>query len=64
VGEKRFEVVLSPICPRLFCPQHNAAPAVVTAQLCVLPTAIAATPELKPVGEVGTFRFVAVPSPI
>jgi hypothetical protein len=46
-----------------FAPQHLTAPRVVSAQLKVLPVAIAATSFVRPATSTGTLLLVVVPSP-
>src|SRR4051812_29541276 len=45
---RSVSVVPSPICPALLAPQHLTPPAVVKAQACRLPAAIALTPLPRP----------------
>ena len=52
-----------PSLPEPFAPQHNASPAVVTAQLCSHPADTDATPDESPATGVGVDLFVVFPFP-
>jgi hypothetical protein len=62
-GVARTSVVPSPSWPKLFLPQHWTPPAVVRAQVCQLPAAMAVTPLVRPVTSAGMARASVVPSP-
>jgi len=64
-GVKRLDIAPSPIWPLAPFPQHLTAPVLKSAQVCIQPTEIAVTPELKPETSVGVKRSAPkVPSPI
>ena len=60
VGTRRCVMVLSPNWPLPLTPQHCTAPALVNAQVWLVPAAIAVTPEVRLGTAVGTMRFVVV----
>src|SRR5688572_32112941 len=61
-GVDRRWVVPSPSCPRLFSPQHQAAPLPVTAQVCDCPAAIRVNRSVVETAT-GAWRAVSEPSP-
>ncbi len=63
VGTFRSPPAPAPSWPLPFAPQQNAAPAAVTAQVWLSPTAMAATPLARPKTAVGVVRCVHVASP-
>src|SRR5207244_2492391 len=56
-------VVPLPSWPPSFQPQHLTCPAVVSAQVCCPPAAIATTPLVRPDTSTGLLLSVVVPSP-
>jgi hypothetical protein len=62
-GVLRLTEVVSPSWPWALLPQHCTAPVLKRAQVWALPTAMPATPELKPETATGVLRFVVLPSP-
>ena len=62
-GVDWFAVLPSPNWPSLLRPQQRTAPAVVRAQVCSPPAAMAATPEPRPLTATGVDWSVKLPSP-
>src|SRR5437588_329975 len=62
-GVERLVRVPSPSWPQPLSPQHLTPPALVTAQVCKPPTAMAETPLASPETSTGVERLVVVPSP-
>ena len=61
-GVPLLEVVPSPICPYEFHPQQNAAPSIVTPQVCASPRVMVAN-DLPPPTATGNVLALVVPSP-